>query len=46
MMDEVFQSLTASLDAAQVKIWEKQEAEALASRGDAMKIFDLQLQKG
>jgi len=46
IMDDIFQSLTESLEDDQVTLWEGQEANALALRGEAMRIFDLQLQKG
>lgn len=45
-MEDVFDSLTESIDKVKIKSWEVQEAQALAERGDALRIYDLQMQKG
>lgn len=46
LMDEVFESLEESVKAEQVLLWGKEEARALKKRGEAMRVFDLRLQKG
>jgi hypothetical protein len=41
-----FQGLTQSLSHENILDWQRQEQEALSQRGDALKIYEVQVEKG
>jgi len=41
-----FQGLTDSLSPDQIQDWKRQEKQALRHRGDALKIYEVQQEKG
>jgi hypothetical protein len=43
---EVFDSLTGSLSPETIQEWMKLEQEAMSTRGDALQIYEVQLDKG